>query len=78
MRVHSQVNGKPKYEPITITLETAEEYFSLLAALGSSSTKGEIEEIHNLGLEVDEDYISPSNDLYGLLKSYFEQVKETL
>lgn len=78
MKVRLQANGKPKYEPITITLETAEEYISLLAALGGATLKAEIDEIHNLGLEVEEGYIPPSDDLYGLLKSYFEQVKETL
>lgn len=32
MKVVQQVNEKPKYVPITITLETAGEYGSLLAA----------------------------------------------
>lgn len=35
MKVVQQTNEKPKYVPITITLDTPEEYFTLLSALGS-------------------------------------------
>lgn len=69
---------KPKYEPITITLESSDEYFSLLAALGSTTYKGEVQELANIGVAVTDDYESPSDKLHELLQSYFAQVKETL
>lgn len=69
----------PKYEPITITLETPEEYFSLLAALGSGTYKGEVQKLLEMDVGVVAgEYESPCNNLYGLLQSYFDKVKETL
>jgi hypothetical protein len=78
MKVVQQMVEKPRYLPITITLETAEEYFSLLAALGSTTYKGEVQELTNMGVGVVEGYDSPSDELHTLLQSYFDKVKETL
>lgn len=69
----------PKYEPITITLETPKEYFSLLAVLGSGTDKGEVQKLLEMGMVVvAEEYESPCDNLYELLQSYFDKVKETL
>lgn len=68
----------PKYEPITITLETPDEYFSLLAVLGSGTYKGEVQELSIMGIAVTSEYESPCDTLQELLQSYFNRVKETL
>jgi len=77
MKVESK-SSKPKYEPITITLESFDDYFSLLAALGSTTYKREVQELANIGVAVTDDYESPSDTLHELLQSYFDKVKETL
>lgn len=69
---------KPVYKPITITLETAQEYFSLLAALGAGTYSAEVKKLREMNIATTSNYISPSTDLYELLFSYFNQVKETL
>lgn len=74
----SKIVNKPKYEPITITLESADEYFSLLGALGSTTYKGEVQELANMGILVTDTYEAPSEALYEILQSYVDQVKETL
>lgn len=68
----------PKYEPITITLESSEEYFSLLAVLGSGTYKREVQKLSNMGIAVTDEYESPCDTLHELLQSYFDKVKETL
>ena len=68
-----------KYEPITITLETAQEYFSVLAALGLSSDDREIERLKSIGISVSNaGYESDALYLHGTLCQYFDKVKETL
>ena len=69
---------KPKFEPITITLESSAEYFSLLAVLGSGTYKGEVQKLTNMGVGVTDEYESPCDNLQELLQSYFDKVKETL
>ena len=71
-------SGKPKYDPITITLDSSEEYFSLLAALRSTTYKGEVQELANMGVAVTEEYESPSDNLHELLSRLIDKVKETL
>ncbi len=67
-----------KYEPIIITLETAREYFSVLAALGLSSDSREVERLQSLGISVGVVYESDALYLHGTLCQYFDKVKETL
>lgn len=69
---------KPVFKPITITLETAQEYFSVLAALGLSSDSREAERLKSLGLSVGIAYESDALYLHGTLCQYFDKVKETL
>ena len=72
-------NYKPAFKPITITLETAQEYFSVLAALGLSSDDKEIEWLRSFGISVSNaGYESEALYLHGTLCQYFDKVKETL
>lgn len=73
-------NEKPVFKPITITLETAQEYFELLSTLGQSTPEQMKRGMKDLGLEYaireyDEDIIC---QLYCILSSKQQEVKETL
>lgn len=73
-------NYKPVFKPITITLETAQEYFELLSAIGESTTEQMKKGMRDLGLahairEYDVDSVC---QLYSILATKREQVKETL
>ena len=79
MKITQYTNEKPKYVPITITLETAEEYCSLLAALKSSSTEREIYGLYSLGIGcADNTYVCHAEALYEHLLNILPEVKETL
>jgi len=69
---------KPVFKPITITLETAQEYFSLLAALCSGTYKGELEQLALMGIIAPSNYNSPASLLNEQLNTQFSKVKETL
>lgn len=71
---------KPVFKPITITLETAQEYFELLSIIGASTAEQLKIGMVNQGMEhiireYDEDIIC---QLYSMLASKREQIKETL
>lgn len=71
---------KPMYKPITITLETAQEYFELLAALSETSVydvKNGMKEFGLLHL-VDRDCHFTHEALYRHLRALTTKVKETL
>jgi hypothetical protein len=73
------VVAKPVYEPVVITLETAEEYFSLMAALGISSNKRELERLAAFGIGyIEGTYVSYAKKLHGDLIYMFDKVKETI
>lgn len=78
MKITQQAE-KPKFVPITITLETAEEYFSIMAALGISSNKGELERLAAFGIGyIEGTYVSYAKELHDDLIYMFDKVKETL
>jgi len=71
---------KPVFKPITITLETAQEYFELLSVISESTTEQMKKGMKDLGLthmirDYEEDVVG---QLYIDLNQYREQVKETL
>jgi hypothetical protein len=78
MKVIQQVEEKPKFVPI-ITLETAEEYFQLLASIGENTNELTKHGLKSLGVEhlfgSGKDYMG---ELYVGLNEFKEQVKETL
>ena len=71
---------KPVYRPITITLETAQEYFELLAALMSVTDLGIIVGFRELKMSglYDEGVDKVHDSLRGVLLSMKDKVKETL
>ena len=79
MKVCLQTNDKPKYDPITITLGTAEEYFQLLGLMGEC-TKSMVEDgLDYYGLKDKVSVEEPiNNQLCSALAVYRAQVKETL
>jgi len=79
MKVVQQVAEKPKYVPITITLETAEEYFSVLAGLSLSSDEKEYDRLTAIGIAyINQEYVSYAGELHAELCAVFDKVKETL
>jgi len=66
---------EPVFIPITITLETKAEYYSLLATLGSSHFKGELQELDNMGITVTPEYESPSDNLHVMLQNLFNEIR---
>ncbi len=80
MKVVQQVNEKPKYIPITITLETAEEYFELLGALTVASKR----DVNNTLRLISPNVVIPEHVqpnfvfLYNSLYKMLDKVKETL
>lgn len=70
-------NDKPKYEPITIVLETAEDYLSVLAALGLSTRQQEVVWLTSYGIDT-KNYTSEAAYLHAQLCPHFDKVKETL
>jgi hypothetical protein len=80
MKVVQQVLEKPKFVPITITLETAGEYFGLLATL-HAIRKQDINSSLKLispNLIIPEYYKSHMVSLHNELYSLVDKVKETL
>lgn len=79
-RMKVEINdNKPVFKPITITMETAQEFFSILAALGLSSDDKEIERLNSYGVSISKaGYKSDAAYLHGTLCQYFDKVKETL
>ena len=70
---------KPVFIPITITLETAQEYFELLAALGSSNDTVVQDSMEEDGVgHLIPDYCDKVGEVYSMLYPMKEQVKETL
>lgn len=70
---------KPVYKPITITLETAQEYFELLAALGASEDSVVQDSMVEDGVEhLIPSYCDKVGEVYSMLYAMKEQVKETL
>jgi hypothetical protein len=79
MKIVQQGIEKPRYLPITITLETAEEYFSVIAALGISNRHTELSRLSSLGVHMPfGDYNQWSLALHDNLMKNFGKVKETL
>lgn len=70
---------KPVFKPITITLETAQEYFELLAALGALGDGVVQDSMEEDGVaHLIPSYCDKVGEVYSMLYSMKEQVKETL
>lgn len=71
---------KPVFKPITITLETAQEYFELVGALSVASKR----EVNNTLQMISPNLVVPEYNqasfvcLYNSLYKMFDKVKETL
>jgi len=78
MKVTQQGVEKPKYVPITITLETAEEYFSLLGVLGESTSKRVRDGMEHLGVGYLYNPAIDYNYVHQELNKFHNKVKETL
>ncbi len=79
MKVVQQCNEKPKYVPITITLETAEEFMELYSIVNNNTQQTNVEKWVKEDFNID-NYVSPNSPdlLYESLKQLKQQVKETL
>ncbi len=70
---------KPVFKPITIQLETAQEYFTLLASNVICGTREVREALKEFGVEQSLSATELTlDDLYLRLKQFEQQVKETL
>ena len=70
---------KPVFKPIIITLETAQEYFELLAGIAYTSTGSIKESMGRFGVsQLCDSYVDTLYHLYSQLDDLQEQVKETL